>query len=152
MAVSGSAGTIYASKIVDLGSGEAVNVADVITNVDGGGDVSVTSDKITDASTIGKNILTASGADAVRDAIGAGTSDFSGSYDDLRDKPTLLTIGTTSSTAKAGNYTPPNATHITKGLVAATNNIPDSEATTIEELVADFNSLLAEMRTAGQML
>ena len=39
----------------------------------------------------------------VRTAIGAGTSSFSGAYSALSGKPTLLTLGTTSSTAMAGN-------------------------------------------------
>lgn len=53
---------------------------------------SVSSDDITDATTTGKSLITASDAEAVRTAIGAGTSN--------------LAIGTTSTTAKAGNYQP----------------------------------------------
>lgn len=56
----------------------------------GGGEV--TSDSIVDATVVGKSVLTAGTQEAARDAIGAGTSD--------------LVIGTTASTAKAGNYTP----------------------------------------------
>lgn len=58
----------------------------------GGGTGSVTSAQITDASTVGKNVLTAADAAAARLAIGAGTSN--------------LAIGTTSTTAKAGDYQP----------------------------------------------
>jgi hypothetical protein len=57
-----------------------------------GGPSTVTSDDITDASVIGRSVLTAADAPAVRAAIGAGTSS--------------LTIGTTAATAKAGNYAP----------------------------------------------
>ena len=42
-------------------------------------------------------------ASEVRAAIGAGTSSFSGAYSDLSGKPTLLTLGTTSTTALAGD-------------------------------------------------
>lgn len=61
----------------------------------GGGEVEVTSDNITDASDVGKAVLTAADAAAARDAIGAGTSD--------------LEIGTTATTALAGNTTIPAA-------------------------------------------
>lgn len=52
----------------------------------------ITADAITDATTTGKAVLRASNAAAARDAIGAGTSN--------------LDLGTTSTTAKAGDYTP----------------------------------------------
>ena len=39
----------------------------------------------------------------IRSNIGAGSSSFSGDYDDLSNKPTLLQLGTTSTTALAGN-------------------------------------------------
>jgi hypothetical protein len=58
----------------------------------GGSGGTVTSANITDATTTGRNVLTATDAAAARSAIGAGTSN--------------LAIGTTSTTAKAGNYTP----------------------------------------------
>ena len=53
----------------------------------------------------GKPAAVAAGADAAaaRAAIGAGTSD--------------LTLGTTASTAKAGNYSPPAASETTQGIV-----------------------------------
>ncbi|MFZ1301369.1 MAG: hypothetical protein WAQ27_02190, partial [Candidatus Microsaccharimonas sp.] len=56
------------------------------------GTVTLTADDITDATTVGKDVLTAADAAAARTAIGAGTSN--------------LAIGTTSTTAKAGNYQP----------------------------------------------
>lgn len=52
-----------------------------------------TAANISDATTIGRTVLTAADATAVRTAIGAGTSS--------------LAIGTTSTTAKAGDYAPP---------------------------------------------
>lgn len=60
----------------------------------GGGAVTVTSDQITDASTVGKNVLKAADAAAARAAIGAGIGNSN------------LVIGTTATQAKAGNYQP----------------------------------------------
>lgn len=60
--------------------------------VSGGGGGSVVSGNITDATATGKAVLTASTPATARAAIGAGTSS--------------LTIGTTGTTAKAGNWAP----------------------------------------------
>lgn len=65
-------------------------INEVAATVASGG--TILADAITDATTIGKNVLRATDAAAARTAIGAGTSN--------------LAIGTTASTAKAGNYTP----------------------------------------------
>jgi hypothetical protein len=51
-----------------------------------------TASQISDSTATGRSVLTAADATAARSAIGAGTSD--------------LVIGTTASTAKAGNYQP----------------------------------------------
>lgn len=68
-----------------------------------GGSGTVTAANITDATTVGRNVLTAADAATARTAIGAGTSS--------------LAIGTTSSTAAAGNHTHA-AADITSGTVA----------------------------------
>ena len=49
----------------------------------------ITAANITDASAVGRSILTASDAAAARTAIGAGISSFDGSYNSLKDKPTI---------------------------------------------------------------
>lgn len=101
------------------------------------------------ATTTGLAVLKATNASAARTAIGAGTSN--------------LTIGTTSSTAKAGDYqpawsevtdkpstfTPVTATTSIVGGVKQAIAQDDSTATTIEELLTDFNVLLANLRSAG---
>ena len=61
----------------------------------GGGAGSVSSDDITDATVVGKAVLTATDAAAARSAIGAGTSS--------------LALGTTSTTALAGDTAIPNS-------------------------------------------
>lgn len=50
---------------------------------------SVASDDITDASDVGKAVLVSVDQAAARAATGSGTSNFSGSYADLTNKPTI---------------------------------------------------------------
>jgi hypothetical protein len=59
----------------------------------GGTPGDITSDSITDASDVGKAVLVSVDAAAARTAIGGGTSDFSGSYNDLSDKPAIPAEG-----------------------------------------------------------
>lgn len=59
----------------------------------GGAPGDITSDSITDASEVGKAVLVSVDAAAARAAIGSGTSDFSGSYNDLSDKPAIPVEG-----------------------------------------------------------
>jgi hypothetical protein len=100
-----------------------------------GGSGEVTAADITDATTVGRDVLTAADAAAARTAIGAGTSD--------------LTLGTTASTAKAGDYTPPNAATGTRGLVLMGAAVAD--ATDGTDVVTQFNALLASLRAAGSL-
>jgi len=69
------------------------------------------SSDITDSTATGRSILTSANAAAVRTAIGAGTSSFTGAYPDLTSKPTL---GTASAldVATSGNAT---STQVVKG-------------------------------------
>lgn len=67
------------------------------------GDYQPTVENISNATTVGRNVLKAADAAAARTAIGAGTSD--------------LVIGTTANTAKAGNYSPPTASDTQAGIV-----------------------------------
>lgn len=109
---------------------------------------------ISDATDIGKSLLKAATVAAARTAIGAGTSN--------------LAIGTTSTTALKGDYKPawadvtdkptippaytlPAATASALGGVKKAATQADSTATDIEGLVADFNALLAKLKTAGIM-
>jgi hypothetical protein len=59
----------------------------------GGTPGDITSDSITDASDVGKAVLVSIDAAAARTAIGSGTSDFSGSYNDLSDQPAIPVEG-----------------------------------------------------------
>lgn len=118
------------------GSGLLVQVVVKGTPDDGGGGSStVTSEDISDASAVGRSVLTAADASAARSAIGAGTSN--------------LVIGTAANQAKAGNYTPPNAATGTRGLVLMGAAVAD--ATDETDVVAQFNALLASLRTSGSL-
>lgn len=69
---------------------------------------------ISDATTVGQNVLTATDAAAARTAIGAGTGNSN------------LALGTTSTTAKAGDYQPTaadisDATAVGRGVLTATD-------------------------------
>ena len=101
----------------------------------GGGLSDVSAADITDATDVGQSVLTATDAAAARTAIGAGTSS--------------LVIGTGATEAKAGNYTPPNATTSTYGLVLMAASVSDAVDGT--DVVAQFNALLASLRTAGSL-
>jgi hypothetical protein len=83
----------------------------------------------------GKPAVIAAGATqaAARTAIGAGTSS--------------LAIGTTSVTAKAGDYAPPNAGAATRGLVL--QGVAVVDATDEASAVTQLNALLAALRTSG---
>lgn len=82
----------------------------------------VTSSDITDATAVGRQVLTAADAATARTAIGAGTSN--------------LALGTTASTAKPGNWTPPPGDAV-------------ADAADETDVVAQFNALLASLRGAG---
>lgn len=56
-----------------------------------GGETTVKADDITDATDTGKALITATDADAAREAIGAGTSDFDGAYGSLTGIPSEFT-------------------------------------------------------------
>lgn len=90
------------------------------------GNYQPTAANISDASTVGRNVLTAADAAAARTAIGAGTSS--------------LTLGTGASNAAAGNHTHPQYLAATQGAAVADAS-GDAEA--------QLNALLASLRTAG---
>ena len=58
----------------------------------------------------------------------------------------MLKIGTTSTTAMAGNKAP---TATQRGGVLKQSAQADSTATDVAGLLADFNALLAKLRSAG---
>lgn len=109
------------------------------------GDYQPTAANISDATTIGRTVLTSLDAAAVRTAIGAGTSN--------------LAIGTTSSTAKAGDYAPPVATTLVSGTVTlattaeATTGTDTAKAVTAAgvKAVGDTKAPLSHTHTAANI-
>lgn len=131
-----------------------ITVRDIVNETSGSGGDPVTADNLPGATTTGKSLMKAASQEAARASIGAGTSNFSGNYADLSNKPTIPaaatwdnltgkpatfppTIGTTASTAKAGNYTPTIA-EVT-GLQAALD--AKATATALAELVTRVEAL-----------
>lgn len=88
---------------------------------------------ISDSTTVGRSVMTAADAAAARTAIGAGTSN--------------LAIGTTGSTAKAGNYAP-TASDVGLGSV---NNTADSAKpiSTAQQAALDLKAPLASPAFTG---
>lgn len=67
--------------------------------------------QISDSTSTGRSVLTATNASAARSAIGAGTSSFSGDYNDLTNKPTIT------------NYTDEQAQDAVGNIITGTGNI-----------------------------
>lgn len=84
------------------GSQAISTITNLQTNLDGKASTTHThvANDISNATTVGKNVLTAADASAARAVLGAGTSTFSGSYLHLTDKPALSVSyeGTTQRT------------------------------------------------------
>ena len=117
-----------------------IQVLATITEVGGdSGDVTVTSAQITDATTVGKSVLTATNAAAARTAIGAGTSS--------------LVIGTTASTAMAGDKftqgsaVPNVGSQTVSGEDAA--SVATSATTAVNAVATKLNDLLTQLRASG---
>jgi hypothetical protein len=114
------------------GKAVAVSVDNPLpTTAGGGAGTMITSDQISDATTIGKAVLTAADEAAARQAIGAGTSS--------------LALGTTSATAMAGDKMP---TSTERGGVLQQAAIPDMPTEDVPD-ADDINTILAALRAAG---
>lgn len=87
-----------------------------------------TAAQVSDASAVGRSVLTAADGAAARTAIGAGTSS--------------LALGTTAATAAAGNHTH-TATAITATAVAP------GTATTVQGILAELASRITALETPG---
>ena len=93
----------------------------------GGGGEAATVDTLQGATETGRSLMKAASAAAARSAIGAGTSNFSGSYNDLSEKPSIpsaykLPAATTSALGgvkMAAHVDGSDGTAIVAALVAA---------------------------------
>lgn len=122
----------------------------------GGGDVTV--DTLGGATDTGKSLMKASDAEAARAAIGAGTSSFSGSYDDLTEKPSIPAAPSAATTSAAGLVKKAGAVDpvASADAAAAAGETPTKEefaavVALLNECKSKLNSLIANEKTAGQM-
>lgn len=125
--------------------------ANVITELPtpGSGSSTVTSDNITDASTVGKNVLKAADATAARTAIGAGTATVGSVAGAALAAAGAAGTATTAARSDHVHPLPPNATTGVKGLVNQAAAQVNSTATDAAGAVVDLNALLTKLRTAG---
>ena len=98
------------------------------------GAVVLSADDLTDATTTGKAVVRAASASAARTAIGAGTSS--------------LALGTTSSTAKAGDYQP-TAANISDATTTGRSVLTASSAAAARTAIGAGTSNVAIGTTAG---
>lgn len=108
------------------------------------GNYSPTVNDVSDASDIGKLLIKATDESDARSIIGAGTSSFSGSYNDLSNKPDI-----------PSPYTLPSATTSTIGgvkMAEGVSEITESEAEELEALKNDLNSLIVAFNTLTENL
>lgn len=120
---------------------ETVNLH--IDNMPDASDVDpVSVDTLDGATETGKSLMKATDAAAARTAIGAGTSDFSGSYNDLTDKPTIPVAAAAVADISAAD-----------AAVAAADTVTNAEFDAVVTLAnackAKTNELLAALRTSG---
>lgn len=121
----------------------------------GGGGEAATVDTLGGATETGKSLMKASDAEAARSAIGAGTSSFSGSYDDLTGKPTIPTAATTTVAGLVKKSSAVSAV-ASASAAAAAGDAPtkaefDAVVTLVNELKTQVNDLITKAKTAGQM-
>lgn len=82
-------GAVWGGSFFDIEDDTVTPLSNASANPGASTPTTITAANITDASTVGRSILTANDAATARTAIGAGTSSFNGSYNSLTDKPTI---------------------------------------------------------------
>ena len=124
----------------------------------GDGGEAATVDTLVGATETGKSLMKASNAEAARSAIGAGTSSFSGSYNDLSDKPAIPTAPSAATTTAAGlvkKSSGVSTVSAADAAAAASDTVTKSEFDAVVTLVnsckAQINDLISKAKSAGQM-
>ena len=79
-----------------------ITVGDIVNETSGSGGEPVTVDTLPGATTTGKSLMKAASQEAARASIGAGTSNFSGNYADLSNKPTIPATATVDNLGGTG--------------------------------------------------
>lgn len=119
--------------------GQLVTVVRVFGGTGGAGG-SITSDDITDASAVGKGLLTAADAATARTSINALAADDSRLTAGAAGTATVRAIGTTATTAAAGNHTH-TATNITATAISP------GTATNVQGILAELAARITELET-----
>lgn len=130
---------VFEGLFFDMPNGDNTAAGGPITPLSAAAGKAVASasvDTLAGATDTGRSLMKATDATAARTAIGAGTSNFSGSYNDLTSKPSIPPAPANATTAKAGLVK--QATHVVD---------PAGETPTKAEFIALRNALV----TAGQM-
>lgn len=129
----------YAKEDPQAAANELTNILNSLATTGG----AITAADITDATTVGRSLVTAADATTARAAIGAGTSS--------------LTLGTTNTTAKAGDYSP-STTEVGNALktkaqisaLATVSTADGSDATTTQALAnalkVSVNAIIAALK------
>lgn len=124
------------NKVQILGDArEHLVTLDELKEFIGGGDtpsVEVSIDDVEGVGAVGLTVAKATTQEQARTAIGAGTSN--------------LTLGNTATTAKAGNYTPPNVTTSSNGLMLSTDKVK------LDGIASGANNFSLPAGTNGQVL
>lgn len=123
--------------------------------------------QITDATTTGRSVMTATDAAAARTAIGAGTSSFDGAYDSLTGKPSLGTAAAAETTDFASaawvlhgvNFTPryPGRYHTTTAFHGSMDDfgtLPSGRLEVLPFVVAvrdTFDQQAVSVRAVGEV-
>ena len=102
----------------------------------GGGGEAATVDTLQGATETGRSLMKAASAGAARSAIGAGTSSFSGSYNDLSNKPSIPSA-----------YKLPAATTSALGGVKMAAHVASAAGENVTQ--AEFEALLDALEAAG---
>ena len=102
----------------------------------GGGGEAATVDTLQGATETGRSLMKAASAAAARSAIEAGTSSFSGSYNDLSDKPSIPSA-----------YKLPAATTSALGGVKMAMHVASAAGENVTK--AEFEALLDALEAAG---
>lgn len=125
-----------------------------------GGSGAATVDTLGGATETGKGLMKAESAEAARAAIGAGTSSFSGSYNDLSDKPSIPTAyklpAATSSALGGVKQAAATASVASADAAAAAGDTVtkaefDAVVTLLNEVKKQLNAHLSAAKAAGQM-
>lgn len=119
-----ASGDDIAEARASIGAGTSNLIVGTAASQAKAGNYQPTAANISDASTVGRSILTATDAAAARTAIGAGTSNLTigtTGTTAMAGNTSLLAIGTTGTTAAAGNHNHAITADAASGLAAAAN-------------------------------